>query len=264
MNNAATTRSTDLASFQQLLEDFRAVSAHASDEEYRNERNLLVFGDDLFRGFRSAIEKWRVSQEQTADDFNLLAVMNITERETIHSRVLAWLLDNDLSHLGTHAQGSLGFQKFLAETKLPSSYASPENDYWVRTEVRGDNSIIDIEVACRRKFLIHIENKIWAPEGDDDQTVREWGDMHLRAGNLKIPKDDVRAFFLTLDGKPARESNFTPITWFAIANVFERFAEEAKPPEVRLFCNHYARSMRLISGQDRLDEEGQDAESNFQ
>jgi hypothetical protein len=115
----------------------------------------------LLDGYNETVESYRQKQEQVADDFNLLEVMRLTGKEIRHSMVLAWLLDHDMRRLGTHAQGNLGFRLFLSEFKdfhLPLAYADCK--YWVRREVAGDESIVDIEVACRGRFLIHIENKI--------------------------------------------------------------------------------------------------------
>ena len=79
-------------------------------------------------------------------------------------------------------EGSLGFRFFLEEFGLPVKYA--DGKYRVRREVSGDESRIDVEVAERRKFVIHIENKIWSAEGDDE-TNREWRDL---AGACGVPR----------------------------------------------------------------------------
>jgi len=235
-----------------LLEGFRAASVRASDPKVERAENLGGRFEQLLNGFGRAVEKWRQSQKQTADDFNLLDILQVTGRETMHSGVLAWLLAPDITGLGTHAQGSLGLKLFLAELGLPESYAL--GDYCVRTEVCGDESIIDVEVVSRDRFLIHIENKIWSNEGKD-QTGREWRDIERRAGYLKIPKDSIHAFFLTRDGRTAGEKNFKSMSWARIARVFERFAELAEPQDVKVFCNHYVRALRRSIVQEEETEE---------
>jgi hypothetical protein len=195
----------------------------------------------LLNGYGAAVERYRQRQEQVAEDFNLLAVMRLTGNEVRHSMVLAWLLDHDLRKIGTHAQGNLGFRLFLSELRLPVEYAS--YNYWVRREVAGEESIVDLEIAYRGRFLIHIENKIWAGEGPN-QTTREWSDLQRRAADLNVNTTDVHAFFLTPHGTPAANPSFHAVSWSRVARILERFAEQAKPPDVRLFSDHYARALR--------------------
>jgi len=198
----------------------------------------------LLDGYNGKIELDRYQQEKVADDFNLLDVMRLTGKEIRHSMVLAWLLDRDMRKLGTHAQGNLGFRLFIDEFRelfLPID--SPDCKYWVRREVAGDESIVDIEVACRGQFLIHIENKIWATEGAD-QTNREWSDLQRRAAGLKVPASYIHALFLTPHGTKPRNPNFRAISWGRILRIFDSFAEQAKPPDVKLFTTHYVRAIR--------------------
>lgn len=236
-----------------LVEYERASKAEADEAR----RELSAFGL-LLGGYAEAVEAWRKAQEGTADDFNLLSVMKVSGDELRHSMVLAWLLDHDLMRLGTHAQGRLGFRLFLHELGLPSNYADEPYTYWVRREAAGDESRVDIEVAARGRFLIGIENKIWSTEGPD-QTDREWGDLLRRAKQLGVRSDPdsgrVHALFLTLEGAEPSNPHFQAVSWRKIARVFERFAAEAKPPEVRLFSSHYARALRELSRAPSTQEE---------
>ena len=267
-DNVSSASSQDAARFRQLLADFRISSARADNAEVARTKNLPENFTHLLKEFSTAIERWRQSQEQTADDFNLLDVMGITGCETMHSGVLAWLLSRDITGfgtLGTHGQGSLGLKLFLAELRaeleMPNAYALA--NYWVHTEVRGNDSIIDIEVACRGQFIIHIENKIWSNEGLV-QTPREWLDLAKRAESLNIPETGRHALFLTPRGIEAEEPRFKPISWFRVARVFEQFAQLAKPSEVKVFCSHYAGALRRSIV--KLDElkEADDGKANVQ
>lgn len=197
----------------------------------------------LLNGYTQAIEDYSHQQEQVADDFNLLDVMRLTGKEIRHSMVLAWLLDHDLRKLGTHAQGNLGFRLFLSKFGLPIDYA--DCNYWVRREVAGDESIVDIEVGCRGRFLIHIENKIWSGEGTN-QTEREWSDLPRKAASLEVPASDVHALFLTPHGTKPAYPKFDAISWGNIVRVLEAFAHQAKPPDVKLFTAHYAQGAEAI------------------
>ena len=240
-----------------LLDGFRVVRERAESTA----NAVAVVNHQAFRillaGYSDAVEAYRQKQEEHADDFNLLAVMRLTGKEIRHSMVLAWLLDHDMRKLGTHAQGTLGFRLFLKQFGLPAHYANCK--YWVSREERGQDSIIDIEVGSRGRFLIHIENKIWASEGAD-QTDREWADLQRRAKELGIDaradSAPVHAMFLTPHGTKAANRNFVSISWGRVIRVLEAFANQAKPTDVKLFASHYARALRrFIVTQDFGEEE---------
>jgi hypothetical protein len=245
------------ARLQKLIEGFGGLLNRSQEVEARQaDRNLrvfLVFMD----GYQESRALWAKAQEATADDFNFLEVMNVVGDENRHSNILAWLLDQRIEH-GTHAQGNLGFKLFLkvlaGKLILPIRYANTE--YWVRREVAGEESRIDVEVAARGIFIVHIENKIWTKEGET-QTNCEWGDLLLRAKALGIPEANVRAVFLTPNGRRPTDKNFIPISWDQIASVLDKFAEEAKPRDVRLFANHYAKALRssIITEPDTMEED---------
>ena len=238
--------------FRGLLEGFLDAGRRASLAEAAEAEEEHCKFEALLTGHAQAIEKWRRTQESTADDFNLLRVLKVAGDELRHSRALAWLLDHDLMRHGTHAQGPLGFRLLLEELKLPREYA--DGPYRVRREVAGDESRVDIEVAARGRFLIWVENKIWSAEGDD-QTDREWEDVQRRAGQLRVPADHVHALFVTLGGTEPKNRHFRAVSWWKMATVFGRFADEASPPEVRLFCCHYARALRETSREPLATEE---------
>jgi hypothetical protein len=228
------------------------ITGHAElrSEESGQLRRVL---DELLPEFREARKKWADGQRKSADDFNLFQVLGVEGDEVRHSKVLAWLLDHRIER-GTHAQGDLGFRIFLEElkadlkeghTKSVAMYADEPN-YIVDVEVSGGESRVDIEIAARGKFLIHIENKIHSLEGED-QTSREWRDLQTKRKDLGIPEDACHAIFLTLDGSKARNESFRSISWNRIARVLDNFALEAEPPEVRLFARHCAKAVRKMS-----------------
>jgi hypothetical protein len=244
-----------VAKFTRLLDGFSQKTRNYRSQEASDDILRVARFPVLIDGFRCQIETWQKSQESTAQDFNMLEVFGVTGDEVRHSMLLAWLLDRRLEKGGTHAQGNLGFRLFLEALGLPAAYA--ERSYWVRREQAGDESRVDVEVAARGMFIIHIENKIRAAEGLY-QTAREWADLLKRAKSLEIPSNAIHAFFLTMDDTSADNPKFVSLSWRAIADVFERFANEAKPPEVRLFAMHCAHALRgsctKASGEERRSE----------
>jgi len=229
--------------YHNLIQGFSQPYARCKAQESQEAHANLHSMQTLVVEYTSAIEEWRQHQEGLADDFNILQVLNLAGNEVRHSMALAWLLCHDFARSGTHAQGRLGFKLFLAELGLPSEYA--DKSYWVRREGTHEEARVDIEIAARGSFLIYIENKIFSGEGTD-QTGREWRDAVKRAKDLGVPSSAVHAMFLTLNKQAPQHSKFRCITWGQMARVFDAFAAKAKPPDVKLFCAHYAKTLRMI------------------
>jgi len=253
------TEASDLARRFQLL-----ITGHAElcSKETSRLKNVL---NEMLPGFLAARKKWAEAQEKSADDFNLFEVMEVEGDEICHSKILAWLLDHRIEH-GTHAQGNLGFRLFLQELGSElreeqdgqiASYAG-ESKYWVHREMSGNEARVDIEIAARGKFLIHLENKIHSMEGED-QTEREWRDLQARRNELGVPESACHAIFLTLDGGKAKNKSFHSVGWNRIAKVLDKFALETEPPEVKLFARHYAKAVRKLSIVEREEIEAEDA-----
>ncbi len=230
----------------------RCVTETARSSVKENPSSFMSMVDELIAGYRTCHDAWAVSQKTKAEGFNLLETMGVDEKELCHSRLLEWLMAWEIEQ-GTHAQGKLGFQLFLEETGLDSSYANAV--YWVQREVAGKKSRIDIEIAANETFIIHIENKINAPEYKNE-TQREWEDLQERADGLRIACEARHAIFLTLDGSsPGAGEHFVSLTWSRIARLLEKFADRAESPEVALFARHYANALRRLSASQTIEEE---------
>src|SRR5262245_3416012 len=169
-----------------LKNRFQSMITRFSELRAKDTAKLGKTLNQVLPGFLAERKKWAEAQRRTAEEFNLLEVLKIDGDEVSHSNLLAWVLDHRIEH-GTHAQGDLGFQLFLEEfrrelgeqfVRQVAAYAR-NRTYWVRSEVTGAESRVDIEIAAHGKFLIHLENKIHSQEGDD-QTNREWRDLQIK------------------------------------------------------------------------------------
>jgi len=201
--------------FELLIKSY----AEVSNQETQRLTRII---DGLIPCFQTARKLWAEGQRRSADNFNLFEVMEVENDEVCHSKILAWLLDHRIER-GTHAQGNLGFRLFREEIKLEleeecdgrvASYADEPN-YWVHREVSGIEARVDIEIAARSKFLIHIENKILSAEGVH-QTEREWKDLQARRKELVVPETACHAIFLTLDGAVPPTESFVPLDGSAL------------------------------------------------
>jgi hypothetical protein len=234
--------------WDKLLRKFEALNSAGKTKTSNSESQFIPQLNQLFDEFDKHQDGWKKEQELRADDFNVLRIMGVIRDELCHSDILAWLLD----HQATHAQGNLGFRLLLKDLNLPEGFAN--NNYRVIRELAGRESRIDIVIEAEGEFIIAIENKVDSEEGED-QTKREWNDLVSRKKALKV-KSEIAAFFLTPDETPCSSGNFKPISWQVIAEIFETFAEEAKPELVKMFAKHYAEILRRdIVTEHAIDEE---------
>ena len=219
-----------------LLNDFQTTFVARTPDSGNIEQHQQLLAE-----FGRMQAVWKKEQVLVAENFNLLRILRLTRNELCHSDILAWLLDHRLE-VGTHAQGNCGFRLFLQRLDLPLKYA--DADYRVVREASGQEARLDILIEADRQFIIGIENKVDSEEGED-QTSREWADLERRGKELQVPKaNKIEAYFLTPDEIEPRSRRFKAISWRLIADVFEAFAEKAKPPMVKLFAQHYAETLR--------------------
>lgn len=248
--------------FARLLDGFRESQGHCAPAEVTPPQNYRDLFETRLKGYLESRAAWAESQKAFADDFNLFSVMGVEYNEVRHSKLLAWLLDRRIDH-GTHAQGNLGFRLFLEELQqdlgFDLDYAN--KPYWVACEVSGDKSRVDIEIAARGEFVIHIENKILSAEGVE-QTDREWKDLENRRKELGVREASAHAIFLTLSGGKPKSNHFRSVGWHRVAGIVERFAAQAQAPEVHLFACHYTKAIRSLVISSRLKPNKKEAEDD--
>lgn len=201
--------------------------------------------DTLLDHFALARQRKQEQDAHASPDLNPWTVLRLERNEMSHSRVLAWLLDASASH----AQGSLFFRRLLEECGdaggLPSSCA--DQRYAVRTEARSEQSRIDVELHGR-DFLLHIENKIGADEGQT-QTHREAADLQAKAQRVGVRKERAVGWFLTPDGRASRSGDFVAVSWESVVRALTSALEEVsreRPENVRVkwFVGEYLRLLR--------------------
>jgi len=240
-----------------LLQGFAVVKHQRRLQIAKKQDSIKIISayDTVMKGFAKKFEAWKASQKAHADCFNVMDLLQLINDEVRHSMVLAWLLDNDMTRFGTHAQGNAGFKVFCQELDLPLKFS--DASYWVRREVAGDKSRIDIEIAARGMFLIHIENKIWAR---NDQTREEWNDMQRRAKEIGVRDENcIIGYFLTPDGALPDCEYFHAIKWDLVAKVFEGFAEVSEAPNVEFFCRNYVETLHKFIIQQSIEGDLPDA-----
>jgi hypothetical protein len=247
--------------FAELVKGFTGVRDRSIIEAKATALEQKEQFQDLLQSYEAALAAWEKTQQSKADRFHILEVMDLILNEECHSRMLAWLLDRNYRKLGTHAQGSLGFRLFLEALSFPTVLA--DEAYVVRREISGDESRIDIEVAARGRFLMHIEVKIGAQEGYN-QTKREWEDLRKRASEFNVFEGEtggvIIALFVTPSGRKPTDSHFKAVSWRKVAEVLEHFGGEAHAEDVKLFARHYAYTLRtFILAAEEEEKEDTDA-----
>ncbi|MGQ9701642.1 MAG: PD-(D/E)XK nuclease family protein [bacterium] len=202
-------------------------------------KNTISRFQTLFDGFNAELKELRKRQRETAEEINILKVLDFTYDEIKHSKFLAYLFDP----LETHAQASLFFEIFLKELNLPQEYS--QHDYKVQTEVAQDESRIDIEIISKTRgeqgFIIHIENKVTAMP-QREQIQREDRDLQKKAEGMNILNANRHGFLLSSE-KPDEDllkgTSFRWIDWRTIANCLENFIKRAQAEKARWTAEQY-------------------------
>src|ERR1044071_2019591 len=158
------TDNATIRDFARTMRDYTVARNRANRAEIQEARyDRRLFGQGM-SGYSTIRSQWLRRQARTADDFNLIEVLNVAEDELRHSAMLAWLLHHRLDHQGTHAQNSWDFSSFWKS--WTSRWITRKGNTGFAGEVVGEELRVDIEVAVRDSFVIHIENKVSAVEGE--------------------------------------------------------------------------------------------------
>ncbi len=190
-----------LVSMRDLLDKFRLLNNSQRKERLKKMHDFLCSVSS--KPFRT-------------EGFNTLDVCKVAYDERRHSAILAWLLDAAASH----RQGSVFFRAFLRSIDIPEAIANSR--YRVKTEHSEHESRIDIAVYSDSNFLVYIENKILAGEGDR-QIEREFRDLRRFAKRIRVAEKHQYPVFLTIDGKlPTRDydSSWRTISYRDLARAF--------------------------------------------
>jgi hypothetical protein len=176
-------------------------------------------------------------------NFNVLEQCGLYSDERQHSAILAWLLDAKESH----AQGNKFFIHVAELCKL--QVGEDVLDYTVRTEFPGFESIADIVIFRKGDFLIYIENKIFAAEGDK-QLDRQERDLLRRSELLQIPKSRRCAVFLTPQGRPPITGNpkkWSSVSYSQVAKTLVQAAGQVSDAKLRFFVEDWLAVLAELS-----------------
>lgn len=176
------------------------------------------------------------NEEKHLEFLNVFDILGFKTDEVRHSQVLAWLLKREKVP-GSHFQGALFFKKFCKSLGMPISYA--DENYNVTTEELGEESRIDIAIKCPSRFIIHIENKVHAREGNK-QLKKEWKALKEKQNDNHIRDEDTHAYFLTKTGYlPAESFGFKSLSWEQIATIVHSCTNNKLPLKLQWFLNQY-------------------------
>lgn len=218
---------------QQLLDEFRASRVAGRTRELHAMQQLLG-------AFRAC------TPTQTGS-FNLFDLLKIAGNESMHSRLLAWLLDRR----ATHGQGNLFLRTFVGGCGLPLASHLLER-YRVVPEFFGRESRIDMLVYSPGAFLIYLENKIVADEGPE-QLSREFRDMQRLGATLRVPPDRRFALFLTPQGRtPGGKDapHWHPIAYAQLSATFAPVLPRISSPKVAIIVHDWLEALAAFGGQD--------------
>lgn len=218
-----------------LIDNFQSL--HVDVQEQRLEKMKI---------FLSTFEESRDRLlHQRCNEFNVFSLLKVETDEVRHSRFLAWLLDAT----SDHGQRNVFLSAFVELCQLNIA-PNDLNRSYVRTEFSGIESRVDIMVYRRGKFIIYLENKVFAQEGHN-QVDREFRDMCRLGSALRIPKEQMFAIFLTPDGRSPTSGNATrwkTLSYIKVAREFKKLLPKITVTKVKYILEDWIETISTFGG----------------
>lgn len=224
-----------------------AILCEAKDLLTEGKNKLFTDIEHLLEKSAPHIERINEQRHATAPKFNVFSALGVSRRELSHSSFLAYLL----SPKGDHEQGAKFLNAFVQLIGMKDISGHNPRKVHVDTELAAGDELgrMDIVVSCRPNWLIVIENKIDAGEGEEQlPRYLKWMDGQ----NGYVTKELV---FLTPMGHhsvTARTDSYHRISYAQLAEVFGGFnnenMNETMPPSVREVVKQYVYTCKLIGG----------------
>jgi hypothetical protein len=219
----------------------------------RNQSTVIHIGR-LINDTLPHISRIDQKRREEATDFNVFTVLGITRNELIQSRFLAYLLSTS-EH---HKQGKLFLNAFLSLIDPCIQVGSAHRVHVSRERAAGNGSgRMDIVIECKPDWLVVIENKLDASEGDAQLSrYSNW----LKKQNFHKKKYLV---FLTPSGREAvtgERDSYKRLSYIDLAEVFHPLLDQITQESVRTVIAQYILTCYLIGGVNMvaLDKELQD------
>ena len=204
--------------------------------------------EKFFKEVGQIVQKAQVIQNESkerGERFNVFAVVGVDHYEMKHSAIIAELLNPE----GSHGQGTMFLSSFL-KTCCQPGFDFALQGVKVYTEFATNGGRIDILVTNDKKQGLIIENKIYAPDGDE-QLMRYNDDAkRLFPGGYII-------LYLTPNGDEASEQSakgvdYTPISYRTdIINwLKECIRLSVHLPLIRETLTQYINHIKQLTNQD--------------
>ncbi len=181
--------------------------------------------------------------ERLLRPFNIFDVLKSADNEIRHSNVLAWLFDPD----GTHGLDDLFLRRWLMLVfygiESPGSYLDPVEidsvpfrSVRIRREWNRIDVLVEIETATHGRWVICIENKVWATQSDDQLKTYKQVVDHVFPDHVKV------YIYLTVTAEPPDDPSYVVGTYMQVRSALEACLEEHKGSigdGPRMLIEHY-------------------------
>lgn len=226
--------------FSRLIDGF---AAHLHSPGRGGRENM----ERLLQGFRPMWMKTQEERQRTAPRFNVFEALAVRDKETLHSRFLAFLLDP----AGSHDQGDMFLRPFLGLALNEPDLRTDKHSVVVRTEMPvGEKGRIDLYIRVPGRIIV-VENKVHALERNDQLSdYRDWLASRKVKGTL---------VFLTPDGrKPISGEACRCLSYGDIAGLLDGVTRQMREHGLKLVLGQYAGICRDLhrSYGDEPDERG--------
>lgn len=199
--------------------------------------------------------KYQQLSELSGNNFNVFQVINVTTNEVrLHSRFLAELLNPK----GTHGQGDVFLNLFVNRFKISMNTATAkvEVEKYIGKKTKTEGGYIDIFINDKKGNYITIENKIYAPD-QENQLLRYYNHNKNNLFYLTLFGDEPSTDSYEFDdeNKLNLEEDVTLISYKEDIKdwLIDCRKEAVEFPLLREGISHYINLIEILTGQSSND-----------
>lgn len=225
----------EIRAFMDRFRGFAAARSQIRLNQFRAGFGQLQQGLKRLNAARLQVER------EEAPRHNIFSILGVAAHENrTHTPMLAYLLNPR----ATHGQGCLFLREFLSQCGRMDGFPQPTGDvesgaWFVDTQKVTASGTMDLVISSPSlRYLLVVENKIYAPEGAD-QVMRH----HRWLESRRVQYERRALIFLTPEGREASSaprSDYFPMSYRQDVQAMLRLAlPSVEAPGVRETVRQY-------------------------
>lgn len=218
------------------LKNILKVEAHTAD--IKLDPSAL---SKLLNTFKIYDSRGREQRSVSSPGLNIWKSLALGRDEVKNCRILAWLLDREADHY----QESRFLKCLLQASDLTDYMMYADEKYYVsREDWLDDSNRVDIIIRSE-SFNLVIEAKIDAYQNDNQC------EKYKNIITNRNPAKKFIGIFLTINGTPSNDNDYTSITWKHVYNALDIFSSHnhessCRNEFIRLLSKQYSQHLKSM------------------